>query len=429
MQRFKKLFKVDDISHIKEQLLIWGASHKTVAWLDSNNNSKTNIEGFLALDQISSLRTTYLNAFDQLKGYIDKINDYAFGFLSYDLKNDIERLDSKNIDDNLFPDLYFFQPKKLIEINKDGVLFRYPTNLANEIEQDWKSILCASKEKTSKSKPEIKSRINKATYVDQVKIALDKIHKGEVYELNFCQEFYAENTTINPLDTYIDLNNISQAPFATFLKLNDLYLLSASPERFLQKQQNTLISEPIKGTAKRRTSPKKDIAQIELLRNNTKEIAENIMIVDLVRNDLSNIATKGSVSVQELCKVYTFKQVHQMISSITCQIKPNIHAVDAIKACYPMGSMTGAPKIAAMKFIEELEVSKRGVYSGAVGYFTPEKDFDFNVVIRSIVYNETKKQISFSVGSAITAKANPEQEYEECLLKAKAMREVLTKTY
>ncbi|ANW96965.1 aminobenzoate synthetase [Wenyingzhuangia fucanilytica] len=426
MQRIQKLFTVDNTPQIKEQLLVWGAQHNTVAWLDSNNNTKTNIEGFLAIDQISFITSDYHNAFEQLKFYVDNIQDYAFGYLGYDLKNDVEKLSSHNIDETNFPDLYFFQPKKLIEVQKDGILFRYPKDLAEDIDKDWKAILASKKEISAKKPLDIHHRIDKETYIKQVEKALKEIHKGEVYELNFCQEFYAKNASIHPVNTYLDLNTISQAPFATFLKIKDLFLLSASPERFLQKKGDTLVSEPIKGTARRRTLPEKDISQIELLKNNTKEIAENIMIVDLVRNDLSHIAQKGTVSVNELCKIYTFKQVHQMISSITCKIKPNIHMVDAIKACYPMGSMTGAPKIAAMKFIEDLEASKRGIYSGAVGYFTPEQDFDFNVVIRSIVYNQSKNYVSFSVGSAITAKANPEQEYEECLLKAKAMREVLS---
>ena len=150
------------------------------------------------------------------------------------------------------------------------------------------------------------------------------------------------------------------------------------------------------------------------------------MIVDLVRNDLSRIAKRGSVKVDELCKVYTFKQVHQLISSVTAEIAEGIPPVEAIRASFPMGSMTGAPKISAMKIIEELEETQRGVYSGAVGYFSPDGDFDFNVVIRSILYNSDNKYLSFSVGGAITARSQPEKEYEECLLKAKAMREVLS---
>ncbi len=202
-------------------------------------------------------------------------------------------------------------------------------------------------------------------------------------------------------------------------------MLSASPERYLKKEGNTIISQPIKGTSKRSENLKEDEALKEQLKQDLKERSENIMIVDLVRNDLSLTAIKGSVEVKELCEVYSFKQVHQMISTVTSKIDKNTHPVDVIKTSFPMGSMTGAPKISAMKIIENLEETKRGLYSGAVGYFSPDGDFDFNVVIRSILYNSTKQYVSYSVGSAITAKSDPLKEYEECLIKAKAMRQVL----
>jgi para-aminobenzoate synthetase component 1 len=153
-----------------------------------------------------------------------------------------------------------------------------------------------------------------------------------------------------------------------------------------------------------------------------KERSENIMIVDLVRNDLSKTAIKGSVKVEKLCKVYSFEQVHQLISTVTSLIDKDIDSVDVIKSLFPMGSMTGAPKLSAMKIIEAQETTKRGLYSGAMGYFTPEDDFDFNVVIRSILYNQTNQYLSYTVGGAITAKSDPEKEYQECLLKAIAMK-------
>lgn len=428
MQRVHKHFFVDELTKTKEQLLIWGSQHTSVAWLDSNSHSKATTQGFLAIDTISTLTTNYKKAFEQLKTYIDNIQDFAFGYLSYDLKNDVEKLRSENIDTIEFPDLFFFQPKKVIEIKKDRIIFKYPKSLANDIETDWNHIQNSKPTINKDNCLTIESRIDKNTYITQVEKALKEIHRGNVYELNFCQEFFSTKATIDPLNTYKNLNQISEAPFATFFKHDHLHLLSASPERFLKKEKQKLISEPIKGTAKRyRDNLEKDQAQKIELKNNTKEIAENIMIVDLVRNDLSHIAKKGTVKVDELCEIYSFKQVHQMISTISCDLKEDIHPVDAIKACYPMGSMTGAPKISAMELIEDLEANKRGIYSGAVGYFTPELDFDFNVVIRSIVYNSLKKYVSFSVGSAITAKAKPEQEYQECLLKAKAMREVLSK--
>ena len=271
----------------------------------------------------------------------------------------------------------------------------------------------------------IKLRIHKDEYFNKVEAMLAHIHRGDIYEANFCQEFYAENARINPLLVYSKLNQISKPPFATFLKLQDKYLLSASPERYLKKIGNQIISQPIKGTAKRSKNKIKDNLLREALSKDEKERSENIMIVDLVRNDLSKTATKGSVQVEELCKVYTFPQVHQMISTITSVVNEKTHPVDVIKSTFPMGSMTGAPKISAMQIIEALEETKRGLYSGAVGYFNPEGDFDFNVVIRSILYNQSNKFISYSVGGAITAKSDPSKEYEECLIKAKAMREVL----
>ena len=203
-------------------------------------------------------------------------------------------------------------------------------------------------------------------------------------------------------------------------------MLCASPERYLRKEANKVISQPIKGTAKRFSDETLDNNSKIALEQNPKERAENIMIVDLVRNDLSHTAIKGSVAVEELCGIYTFEQVHQMISTVVSTVENSVSPVEILRTTFPMGSMTGAPKISAMNIIEELEETKRGLYSGAVGYFTPENDFDFNVVIRSILYNAREKYLSFSVGSAITSQSIPEQEYEECLLKAKAMFEVLS---
>jgi len=271
----------------------------------------------------------------------------------------------------------------------------------------------------------IKLRTSKDDYFSRIKALLAHIHRGDIYEANFCQEFYAENTTIDVLKVYDKLNAISKAPFAAFLKIRDKFLMSASPERYLRKKSGIAISQPIKGTAKRSPDPETDAALKLNLQKDAKERSENIMIVDLVRNDLSKSAVKGSVRVPELCEVHSFAQVHQLISTVTAEVPKDKNPVEIIEETFPMGSMTGAPKISAMRIIEAQEDFKRGLYSGAVGYFTPDGDFDFNVVIRSILYNASKKYVSFAVGGAITAKSVPKKEYEECLLKAKAMREVL----
>ncbi|MFK5959237.1 MAG: anthranilate synthase component I family protein [Lutibacter sp.] len=431
MQRTSIKIQIGNISEFKTQLLQWAQQFKTAVWLDSNNyhQKHSSFDAILAVDTISKIETNYTNAFQQLKEYQTTVNDYIFGYLGYDLKNDVEKLTSSNLDRLSFPDLFFFQPKKLFFFKKNTLEIKYLNNFKNEIKTDLNDIKSAKKS-TSKTTNniKIKLRIHKDEYYQKLNSVLNHIHRGDIYEANFCQEFYSKNSTINPIEVYQNLNEISKPPFATFLKLDDKFLLSASPERYLKKDGETVISQPIKGTEKRADTEEEDLKLISELEKNPKERAENIMIVDLVRNDLSKSAIKGSVKVDELCKVYTFEQVHQLISTVSCKVLEKIHPVDIIKNTFPMGSMTGAPKISALKIMEKLEETKRGLYSGAVGYFTPNGNFDFNVIIRSILYNATKKYVSYSVGGAITAQSIPEKEYEECLLKAKAMKHVLLNT-
>jgi para-aminobenzoate synthetase component 1 len=426
--RVKHTFTVSDIAEFKKNVLNWSRNFEEAIFLDSNSykDSYSSFDALLAVDAYATLSTS-LNSFEKLSHFQKITDDWIFGYLSYDLKNDLEDLKSNNYDGLEFPELFFFQPKKIIQIQGNQVHFLYLTELGNEATKDYDTILnlVADKKESKASNVKIKLRIHKDSYHDKAAQFLKHIHRGNIYEANFCQEFYAEDTKIEPISTFLNLNKISKTPFATFLKFHNKYLLSATPERYLKKVGNTIISQPIKGTAARSTDKEQDELLKKSLAEDVKERAENIMITDLVRNDLSKIAKRGSVTVEELCKVYTFEQVHQMITTITAQVESTLNPIEIIKATFPMGSMTGAPKIAALQIIEELEETKRGLYSGAVGYFTPNGDFDFNVVIRSILYNEVKKYVSFSVGSAITAKSQPEKEYQECLLKAKAMRKVL----
>ena len=436
MQRTTRTYSIKSISNLNEKLLQWAQQYETAVWLDSNNHNQgyTSFHSILAVDEFTSIQTDVVNAFEKLKEYQSITQDYLFGYLSYDVKNATENLTSTNSDGLGFAELFFFQPQKILFIKNDSIEFQYLTMVDDEIDTDFEAI-CTQEIKqknTTSTRLEnggnivIKPRIQKQDYLFKVGEILEHIHKGDIYEANFCQEFYAENTRINPLDIYEDLNTISEAPFATFLKIDSQYLLCASPERYLKKEGAKIISQPIKGTAKRLVDLQEDQKTATALSKDIKERSENIMIVDLVRNDLSKSAKKGSVRVEELCKVSSFKQVHQMISTVVSELKDDVHLIDVIKDTFPMGSMTGAPKISAMKIIETLEETKRGLYSGTVGYFTPMGNFDFNVVIRSILYDSEKKYLSFSVGSAITAKSTPEKEYEECLLKAKAMQFVLT---
>lgn len=424
-------FKVDNVVKFKTALLEWAQQFEEVVWLDSNGHEAkyTSFDVVLATDALTSITSDCQSAFKDLEEYQSRANDWIFGYLSYDLKNDVENLKSDNFDELDFPDLFFFQPKRIIVISDTTVSFKYLNMVSDEIEADFKSVAgwneVPMNQEPSVVPIRIRMRIFKDEYFKRLHQLLAHIHRGDIYEANFCQEFYAEDTKIAPLETYQQLNAISKPPFATFLRLRNLYVLSASLERYLRKSGDKVISQPIKGTARRSSQSTEDQHLKLTLQNDEKERAENIMIVDLVRNDLAKSALKGSVTVEELCAVYSFEQVHQMISTVSAKVSADENPVDIIKQTFPMGSMTGAPKVSAMKIIEELESFRRGVYSGAVGYFTPEGDFDFNVIIRSILYNENKRYVSFSVGSAITAKSIPENEYDECLLKAKAMRQVL----
>jgi len=419
---------IEDPITFKQQLVGWGQQFREITFLDSNSFSDeySNFDCVLAVDAFTSIKTDYHNAFDDLKQYQQTTKDWLFGYLAYDLKNDVEHLESNNSDGLDFPDLFFFQPKKIFLLKGNQVEIQYLNMCDDEIEEDFRQIVEHQKSKVeSQEKITIEQRISRQSYLDKVARLLEHIHQGDVYEANFCMEFFAENAKINPLEKFLKLNEISQAPFTVFFKNNNQFLLSASPERYLKREGENLISQPIKGTSKRFADPVADEISKNNLAQDPKERAENIMITDLVRNDLSHTAQKAAVEVKELCGIYSFLQVHQMISTITSKMDPKYATVDALKTTFPMGSMTGAPKFAAMKIIEELEETKRGLYSGAVGYFSPNGDFDFNVVIRSILYNETNQYVSFSVGSAITSLSIPEKEYEECLLKAKAMHEVL----
>jgi para-aminobenzoate synthetase component 1 len=428
--RQSKRYKIELNVDLKIKLLHWSSRFEEVLWLDSNQYNQTSgtYQAILAVDAFTSIKTDYLNSFEKLQEYQQKTNDWLFGYLTYDLKNDVEDLHSNNFDGLDFPDLYFFQPKRVFLFSENEVRIEYLNFVSDELEQDWKEIMHFKPVKNAENVEKsikIRLRTSKDSYFEKIQEMLHHIERGDIYEANFCQEFYSENAEIDPIKTFFHLNHISKPPFASYFKRASNFALCASPERYIKKTGNTVISQPIKGTAKRDVNLTADREMIDWLATDPKERSENIMITDLVRNDLSRIALKGTVKVDELCKIYTFEQVHQMISTISCTVSETVSPVEILRKTFPMGSMTGAPKISAMRLIEELEETKRGLYSGSIGYFTPLGDFDFNVIIRSILYNSTNKYVSYSVGGAITANSIPENEYEECLLKAKAMREVL----
>lgn len=335
--------------------------------------------------------------------FISEATQDLYGFLGYDLKNSIEKLKSENKDELKFSEALFFTPQFEVEFDEIEI---NNINLKHE-----KSIL--------------KCSFSKEEYIEIINKIKKSIIEGNVYEVNFCIEFYTSVQNFNPIEVYLKLNSISPTPFSCLLKAEDKWLICASPERFIQKRGSKIISQPIKGTSKRNPDSIIDEKNKYDLQNSEKERAENLMIVDLVRNDLAKTAQVGTVKVEELFKIYSYTQVHQMISTISSEVSEITPISEIIKGCFPMGSMTGAPKIRCMEYIEELEKTKRGIFSGSVGYVTKSKDFDFNVVIRSMMYNESTQYLSFQVGSAITIDSNPEHEYLECLNKAEAIMKTL----
>ncbi|MCC6582573.1 MAG: anthranilate synthase component I family protein [Chitinophagales bacterium] len=428
-------FPVSDIETFKLQLVEISNQVTHFCYLDSNNYPNYPYSTFgslFAIDAVDVISVTK-NCLEQFDAFQQQHQDWLFGFLNYDLKNEIEpSLESTKIDNIQNPILHFFVPKYLVKIENGKVEVGIRSESDGESESllsDFKNLISFIKPLTthdSRLTSEISNRISKQDYVSTIEKIKTHIQLGDIYELNFCQEFYAENAEINPISVFQKLNQLSKAPFTSFFKNKGNYLMCASPERFLKRQNNTLISQPIKGTRKRIQDKKQDNLLKQQLFFDEKERSENVMIVDLVRNDFSRIALKNSVEVEELFGIYSFEQVHQMISTVTCTIPQDLSFSEIIKAVFPMGSMTGAPKIAAMQLIEQYEPTKRGLFSGAVGYMTPKGNFDFNVVIRSILYNEQNQYVSIQAGSAITIDCDAEKEYEECLLKAKAMLEALS---
>jgi len=429
LERTWKNFPTDSGSLTWRSILEWGEQHFSNSCLLNSNDfrhdpySRFNL--VIGIGLADELVATGYDDFLHLRAFSQKHNDWLFGFLSYDLKNQLENLQSNRHDGIKMPLMHFFRPVILMFISGNQIQigclpgfgrFSDPGRVFEK--------LC----RFTYHKPEHNHRINlsqrvsERNYLHQVANIKQNIQLGYIYEMNFCVEFFSEECQIFPLQVYENLNRISPTPFSCYYRLGNKYLMCASPERFMAKRGMKLISQPIKGTLRRGRSPEEDEVLKRTLYNDPKERSENVMIVDLVRNDLSRTASKGSVHVEELFGIYSFSHVHQMISTVVSQLRPEVHFTEALKQAFPMGSMTGAPKVQAMKLIENYETTRRGLFSGAVGYISPEKDFDFNVVIRSLLYNHDDRYLSCMAGSAITIGSDPEVEYKECLLKAKAMQ-------
>jgi len=381
-------------------------------------------ECLLAAGSKKNIRADAGNAFSQLRHFYDGVQgEWLFGHFGYDLKNEIESLQSDHPDKVGFSDLHFFVPEWVIRLEAGEVKIWGEGNLELVYGEICACSAVADKNNTGDIK--VRHKISRKEYLAIIESLRQHILRGDCYEINFCQEFFAEDVEIDPLSVYNQLTELSPNPFSVFYKLHDRYCICASPERYLKKSGRRIFSQPIKGTSKREHgSFIADEKSKNYLLQSDKEKSENVMVVDLVRNDLSRICKPGSVVVDELFGIYSFPQVHQMISTVSGEIEESTNWIDCIRETFPMGSMTGAPKKKVMELIEQYEHSRRGLFSGAIGYIDPAGDFDFNVVIRSIFYNAEERYLSFQTGGGITYYSNPEDEYEESLLKAEAMRKV-----
>lgn len=386
----------------------------TIAYLNSNDGS-----GLLAFGDGVRFIMDQNTPISGLQDFIDLNKDkYIFGYLGYDLKNQLHGLSSKNEDKLKFPEAFLWVPKYVVNLLKENFDFLQGEKDSESLEYLNQFMEEETDQNHHKHNFEYSASISKEKYIETVQKLKEEIQLGNIYEINFCQEFFANNAEMTyRMDSYFKLNEITLAPFSSYLQFDEFSVFCGSPERFLKKTGNKLISQPIKGTAPRGENEIEDDRLKTELANDPKERAENIMIVDLVRNDFSRIAEKNSVQVEELCAIHTFETVHQMISTVACELRPEVNFTDILKATFPMGSMTGAPKLRAMELIEKYESFKRGVFSGSVLYMSPDGDFDLNVVIRTLLYNQKEKYLSCSVGSAITMQSNPEKEYEECQVK------------
>lgn len=425
MKRHRIKLPLTDENTLKNRLIRTCGESQYGLFLDSHDHQDKYsryrwLAGFEATDYVVSSN----DSLKKLAQFHDQEQDWLLGHLSFNLKNELEELDSRHPDQLDFPHLSFFIPQYLVYHDGEEVWLESLKETSAEGFLD-KLAPAFVDEEIPDIHIELPCKTTEHQYRDTVDKLMVELQQGNIYEINYCIEFGAEVEMTNPTAAFLELDRHTEAPFTAFYRTGDQYLLCASPERYLQKIGETVISQPMKGTARRDKDPLKDQELKEYLAVDEKERSENVMITDLVRNDLSRVAKKGSVKVDELFGVYTYKSVHQMLSTVTCEVADSVGVSELLHSSFPMGSMTGAPKVSALNLIERHEKFHRGLYAGSVGYIMPNGDFDLNVVIRSLLYNSRAPYLSARVGSAITIHSNAKQEYEECLLKAESLLKAL----
>lgn len=412
-------------TELKYKMLDWAHRSGILLFLDSNSYDDRygKYECLLAVDAVETITTS----FDDLAQWHKQHNDWLFGHICYEYKDRIEyKLSSVHLPSLQFPVLSFFCPAVVCYITADKREFVVETRgrkAADVLEEILQETVPA---REPLPYLQFEHRVDKESYLQTIEKLRRHIADGDCYEINYCTEGYCDVAELDPVQVFYRLNELSPAPFATYYKLDDKYLMCASPERYVRKEGDKIVAQPIKGTARRDGEKKKDEQIKTALQQSIKERAENVMIVDLVRNDLARCCKVGSVEVQELFGIYSFPQVHQMISTVSGTLDGDKSFADVLQHTFPMGSMTGAPKIKVMQLIDQYESSRRELFSGTVGYITPGGDLDFNVIIRSLFYNAASSRLSYHTGGAITYDSSAEQEWEEMRLKAWALEKLFS---
>lgn len=410
----------------------WSKQCNIFLFLDSNHSADVygRYECLLAAGAEEVIQGDDNDLLSHVQQWHDRNKDWLLGHICYDYKNNLEKkLSSPRDKKTGWPLLFFFCPRVICYIDKAQNLLTI-ASLREAPDEIYREIIsCDDTITPNKNSITFSQRTGKESYLHTIANLRQHIRDGDCYEINFCCEGYAEAADVEPLHVFESLNRLSASPFASFYRNADKYMMCASIERYLRKESDKLVSQPIKGTARRGKNAEQDNEIKEALKSSVKDRAENVMIVDLVRNDLARCCETGSVHVDELCGIYTFPQVHQMISAVSGRLKKNTPFTDAIRYSFPMGSMTGAPKIKVMELISRYEDARRELFSGTVGYIDPVGDFDFNVIIRSIFYNDTTGYLSYQAGGAITYDSDAMQEWDEMRLKAWALERIFTREY
>ena len=364
----------------------------------------------------------------------------AVGYLSYDLGNYMENLPRSAKDDLSVYDLYFglydhviivdhLEEKTYIatpdlDMKKEDEIAIYIENKIIEAEKNGVDSICYEEKDVKPTK--LVSNFTKKGFEDSVEKVRQYIKSGDIYQANLTQRFSGK-TTLSSYELYRDLRRFSPAPFGAYLNFDDFNILSNSPERFIKCVDKKLETRPIKGTRPRGKNKEEDLKLQEELRNSEKDRAELLMIVDLERNDIGRISKIGSVKVPELFVIEPYANVNHLVATVVGELDDDKDAVDVIKATFPGGSITGAPKIRSMEIIDELEPTQRNVYTGSIGYIGFNGDMDLNIAIRTIVKKED--EVYFQVGGGMTWGSNPGEEYQETLDKAQSIMKALRGYY